>query len=137
MKMEGLRKWPAAVGVNSGVNLGHELKGFLERKNHFLVMLQVVVGQCATPVGLQPFLANLITSNVKFPCLRRNVFKVLLQININAALKNRLGCGWLRLAGTPGCSIFTFTLYAISPQTGFGCKVRTFAPWLFCSATKT
>jgi len=45
----------------------------------------------------EPFMANLITTDLKFPDLRRNACKILLLININAPFLERFATNGIGL----------------------------------------
>ena len=66
--------WPLGDGRVDG---GHEADGFVQSRDDFAVMLQVVIGQGAAATVFEPLLANLIAADVEIPGLGRDAFEVL------------------------------------------------------------
>jgi len=61
---------PAAVGVNGGVDLGHEADGVGQGPHHLLLMVQVGKGEGAAFAVFQPFVEHLIAPHLKGPDFR-------------------------------------------------------------------
>ena len=57
------RSWPAAVGVNHIVDLGHEADGFGQGDDDFVVVDDVVRGEGPPFAVLEPFLADLVAAD--------------------------------------------------------------------------
>ena len=58
----------------------------MEGDNHFLIMGQVVVGKKAATTVFDPFLGNLVATNIEGPDYRGNSFEILAWVNVNAVV---------------------------------------------------
>jgi len=54
-------------GGDEVIDFGHETDGLVQSDDYFLIMLDVVVGNYPAFAVFEPFLANLVTADVKFP----------------------------------------------------------------------
>ena len=75
------RSWPAAVGFDDFVNLGHDADGLAEGDDDFLVVGNIVVGKYPSwiaflwPPVLEPLLADLVAADIEVPYLLRHAPK--------------------------------------------------------------
>ena len=76
-----LRKRPAGDDV---VNFAHEADGFGEGDDDFLVMVNVIGGELAAFVVLEPLFADLVATDVEFPDFLGHALEVLRVVDIDA-----------------------------------------------------
>ena len=71
-------------GGDQLIDLGHQADGFIQGDNDLLVVLGVVVRKRPAFAIFEPFLADLIAADMKFPHLLGHAFEVLILIEPNA-----------------------------------------------------
>jgi hypothetical protein len=89
-------KWKARLFVlwkrpagDDFVDFAHQADGFVERDDDFLVVINVVGGEFAAFAVLEPFFADLIAADLKFPDFLWHAAETLRVIDIDAPGRRR------------------------------------------------
>src|SRR5476649_861832 len=67
--------WPASPSIDDLVNFAHKTDACRENRNNFMIMRDIRFRKVATLTVLEPFFADLIAADSKFPDLLRDTAK--------------------------------------------------------------